>query len=92
MIVPDTINLNIYKSIFTFAIQSDTDDTLTYGKFKNYNNPEKTKRMLDLNEDDKIETIPLEFYINVTKHTPRYIQFELNFTNLNVVSSGINKD
>jgi len=34
MIVPDTINLNVYKSVITFAIRSDTDGTLTYGRFR----------------------------------------------------------
>ena len=34
MIVPDTININVYKSIITFAIRSDIDGTLTYGRFR----------------------------------------------------------
>ena len=34
MIVPDTINVNVYKSVITFPIRSDTDGTLTYGRFR----------------------------------------------------------
>ena len=69
MIVPDTINLNIYKYIFTFAIQSDTDGTLTYGSFKNSDLPVDKLRRLNSNDNKELSSFnSLEFFINVTEH------------------------
>ena len=87
MIAPSTINPRVYKSVFVLSIQSDIDDTVTFGRFVKSN----SERLLE-EDEDQFEDEKQSFNITVDKHDKRQIELNLHFKNPTSISGGSNKD